>query len=198
MRHLTLYKLFHSDFGTLSKMAQYDSKLRRSLGNDVYLEILQKNDDYFLDLRKWTKSGEKLIPTTKGIRMSLECFVRLVRLRDVSQEFLDKVKTGAEVHEKLLVGGPIFIKIDSPFITIHIREYYVDNERKMRPGKKGIILKSREWNQLLQIVSQDMDGVIPGFSSMTPCYNSVDHSNLEGMMNCQVCNYFDACEFPED
>ena len=62
-------------------MAQCDNNLRRCLGSDVYLEVLQKTDEYFLELRKWNKSGEKLIPSTKGIRMSLECFFRLVRLR---------------------------------------------------------------------------------------------------------------------
>lgn len=137
-------------------------------------------------------------PTRKGIRMSVDCFVRLMRMEMLLQNLLDKMKAGEQVHERLTVGGPLFLKLDSPFLTIHLREYYKDDKDELRPARAGIVLKLRHWQKIIKLAGKELDAVIPNFSEMKPCYMENDHSNQEGMLNCFMCNYFDGCAFADD
>ena len=169
----------------------YELMMSRELGDDVRMEVFKQGDEYSIDIRRWTlDEHQKLKPTKKGLRLSLQCFIRLLRLRDDAQDMINKMKAGEHVDERVLVGGPVYMKINSPFITIHLREYYLDEEeKKIKPGRRGIILKMRQWQQMLAAAAV-MDAAIPGFSRMTPCYAETDHSNQEGMLACTICNYF--------
>lgn len=44
---------------------------------------------------------------------------------------------------------------------VHIREYYMDNEGKEQPGKKGIALTKEQWDAL----SQNMDRIEEALNS---------------------------------
>ena len=161
----------------------------RELGDDVRMEVLKEADQYSVDIRRWTlASNKRLIPTKKGIRLSLQCFVRLMWMRDQTQDMLEKVKSGAKIDERILVGRAIYLKFNSPFINIHLREYYQD-EDVIKPGCRGIILKLVQWEKLLT-ASNMMHLIIPGFSEMTPCYMNDDHNNQEGALACRNCNFF--------
>lgn len=167
----------------------YELKLSENLGDDVIMQVFLQNNEYTVDLRRWAPDkNKKLQPTKKGIRLSLQCFIRLVWMRERVQQFLDQMKAGHRIDEKLLVGGPVFVKLNSPFLTVHLREYYAEGN-KLKPGSKGIIIKLRHWQKILDI-AQDMDRVVPEFNSMKPCSFDGDHANQEGMLNCTICNYF--------
>ncbi|KAG7477071.1 hypothetical protein MATL_G00089300 [Megalops atlanticus] len=44
-------------------------------------------------------------------------------------------------------------------VLIDIREYWMDQEGEMKPGKKGISLNPEQWNQLKQQISEIDDAV---------------------------------------
>lgn len=180
---------------TKRKKIKYDCRYSEDLGDDVRMQIFLQENDYSVDIRKWaTVEGQKTA-TRKGIRMSLGCFVRLVWLQDTVQDRLDKIKSGEKVDEKILVGGPVFIQMSSPFLTVHVREFYTNGENKIKPGRRGIVMKLRQWQKMLTL-ARELDDVIPQFSEMKPCYYDTDHANQEGMMSCSTCSYFDEeCTF---
>ncbi|XP_006626799.1 SUB1 regulator of transcription b [Lepisosteus oculatus] len=44
-------------------------------------------------------------------------------------------------------------------VLIDIREYWMDQEGEMKPGKKGIALNPEQWNQLKEQISEIDDAV---------------------------------------
>uniref|UniRef100_A0A8B9BGF4 Activated RNA polymerase II transcriptional coactivator p15 n=2 Tax=Anser TaxID=8842 RepID=A0A8B9BGF4_9AVES len=47
-------------------------------------------------------------------------------------------------------------------VLVDIREFYVDKEGDMKPGRKGIALSAEEWNQLKKIIP-DIDAAVKIF-----------------------------------
>jgi len=189
-------KLQPHDASQKKQKITYEAKLYENLGDDLIMQVFLQDADYTIDLRHWAPDkNDELKPTKKGIRLSLQQFVRLVWMQKQVQKFLDKMKAGEYIDEKLLVGGPVFMKLISPFLTIHIREFYADGT-KLKPGWKGIIMRLRQWQKMLTLAKDKLEAVIPNFSQMKPCSFDTDHSNQEGMLNCPTCNYFDDdCDF---
>uniref|UniRef100_A0A8C2TFI4 Activated RNA polymerase II transcriptional coactivator p15 n=1 Tax=Coturnix japonica TaxID=93934 RepID=A0A8C2TFI4_COTJA len=47
-------------------------------------------------------------------------------------------------------------------VLVDIREFYMDKEGDMKPGRKGIALSAEQWNQLKEIVP-DIDAAVKKF-----------------------------------
>ncbi|XP_035425898.2 activated RNA polymerase II transcriptional coactivator p15-like [Cygnus atratus] len=47
-------------------------------------------------------------------------------------------------------------------VLVDIREFYVDKEGDMKPGRKGIALSAEQWNQLKKIIP-DIDAAVKIF-----------------------------------
>ena len=169
----------------------YEPELSENLGDALIMQIFLQNDVFTIDLRQWeTDCNGKLVPTKKGIQLSLQTFIRLLWLKGTVQNAIEDISAGHYIKEKLLVGGPVFMELNSPYPTVYLREY-VSQGGKIKPGWRGIFVKHKQWQKILEI-SKTLDSIISGFSSMQPCFFNCDHANQEGALACSTCNYF--CE----
>ena len=181
-----------TDAHPAKKPNTYQLKFCEDLGGNIRMQIFLQDDKYTVDIRRWVKpeDGADLKPSKKGIRLSIECFVRLVAMQERVQKFLDRMKNGEQLHKSLLVGGAVYLKLDSPFLTIHIREFYFDDDdSKIKPGQKGIILRLSQWQKIMTR-ARSLDTIVPNFSEMEPCFERDDHADREVVQACPVCNYF--------
>lgn len=115
---------------------------------------------YFLD-----KKQNKMVPGKKGITLSQLEWNKLVAIREhfQFQEIPKKIKVKREVNELPKEefdpeGNSFFdigrnrrvgLSIFDGKKMLNIREYYLDENNDMRPGKRGIALYEDEWMKLM-------------------------------------------------
>jgi hypothetical protein len=114
---------------------------------------------YFLDKKK------QLVPGKKGIALSQLEWNKLLAIREEIYfgEIPKKIKIEKQVNElpkeEFDAEGNLFFDIGrnrrvamSIFNgrkMLNIREYYLDENNDMRPGKRGIALYEEEWMKLM-------------------------------------------------
>ncbi|XP_010192610.1 PREDICTED: activated RNA polymerase II transcriptional coactivator p15-like, partial [Mesitornis unicolor] len=63
---------------------------------------------------------------------------------------------GSEEEGMFQIGKMRYVKVScfKGKALVDIREFYVDKEGSMKPGRKGIALSAEQWNQLKEIVPE--------------------------------------------
>ncbi len=175
----------------------YTTRFSQSLDGDVIMEALEKDGQISIDVRRWYKrsSDGELQPSRKGIRLSLERFVRLMWLQEQVSVIMDDIKAGERVDKSLIVGGAVRLQMSAPFWTVHIREYYRKSD-EVFPGRNGIVLKYGQWFKLLHLSQADghLESAVPEIKNVRPCYTHDDHQNVEGALACGECGFFTDAE----
>ena len=140
-----------------------------------------------VDISRWVQppeGGWKI--TKKGITMPLVRWVQLLARENYINNLLQDIKSGAMVDEKLHLGGPLMLKLCSPFWTLHLRQYYKDKKSgTIMPTRRGIVLNHLEWDVLLQQVTRIQEKM-PEIAGTHPCF--FDHDQEKGRMICAECS----------
>ncbi|NXC49732.1 TCP4 polymerase, partial [Penelope pileata] len=71
---------------------------------------------------------------------------------------------GSQEEGLFQIGKMRYIQVSSfkGMALVDIREFYVDKEGNMRPGRKGIALSGEQWNQLKEIIPE-VDAAVKKF-----------------------------------
>ena len=124
------------------------------LDNDRFATVGFFNNELRVNIRQYEKSKydtSKLFPTKTGISLLASEWQELVTHSEVICEELRK-NILAEYH----IGNEKYATIsrygDKGFVTISIRQHYTFDDGVRRPTKKGINLKKKEWNALVDII----------------------------------------------
>lgn len=152
------------------------------LGNNRYVQATEWKDQIRIDVREW-EMKDKLIPTKKGISLSLQRWKLLVD----SLEFLDR-SLDEQKDYKSHLGGNVYASIQANNNCINIRQFWLPpNQTEIVPTKKGICLRSSEYAKLKAAASMIGD-FVPELNAVVPCPYSSDHMNQLGFLRCPECN----------
>ncbi|KAG9488382.1 hypothetical protein GDO78_007931 [Eleutherodactylus coqui] len=80
-----------------------------------------------------------------------------------SKELVSSSSSGSEsdseVDQKIGKMRYVSVRDFKGKVLVDIREYFMDNQGEMKPGRKGISLNPEQWNQLKEQMS-DIDDAI--------------------------------------
>ncbi|NXN67437.1 TCP4 polymerase, partial [Himantopus himantopus] len=63
---------------------------------------------------------------------------------------------GSEEEDMFQIGKMRYVRVScfKGKVLVDIREFYIDKEGSMKPGRKGIALSAEQWNQLKEIIPE--------------------------------------------
>jgi Transcriptional Coactivator p15 (PC4) len=114
-------------------------------------------------------------------------WVHLTSLIDQIEESLNLLKMKQPVEMKLAIGGKWYVSVTSGYLCVDIREFYFHPVLGLRPTKKGIALRVKEFIALKDVIRL-IFVKYPILKTITPCYMQASHQNQEGMMTCSECS----------
>ena len=162
-----------------------------------FLTLTKWQDEDRIDIREWDETGT--YPSKKGISLPIRRWNTLCSMFEDVNEAREKMihkihkqyivfKPGNSVKVDLHIGGLVFVKAESGFPCIDIRQYWVpEGESVPKPTKKGISLCQEEWDSLV-LCQKKLNEEFPFIKEIPTCLESEDHQNQEGMLNCPECN----------
>ena len=114
-------------------------------------------------------------------------------LRGQINDIDDAVKTLCEdrlVKYQSHVGGGHYISVTSGYKCVDFRKFYVPyGQAEVKPTKKGIALRLREWDEMKRVVDAINDA-FPALATALPCYMEGDHANQMSALQCSECYPF--------
>lgn len=149
------------------------------------MSIEKEPKGYVIILRKsggGKKTSTLVIPPQRWANLKLQ-------MKSVC-EAMYKVKKGgvaAHVNEQLRVSGNLHISIESPYWYVDMRQYYLNSDGELKPGRNGVSLKFQEWSKLCYQGVEMVNFHAPEIADLQPCATRIDHSSQEGAMECSEC-----------
>lgn len=82
------------------------------------------------------------------------------------------------------------MSVTSGFQCVDFRQFYMPyGGVEVRPTKKGVALRIREWVEFLRVVELINDAY-PDLGTALPCYMEGDHANQMSALQCSECYPF--------
>ena len=147
------------------------------------LKVKPWNGNTRFDIREWN-SG---YPTRKGVSLPTLRWVSLTYATRFIDEALADLSKNREVKFEYHIGGNVYVTVDSPYRLVDIRQRFVDEEGVLRPTRRGVKLRLKEWASLKEAV-EAVKVVVPETAVLVPCSLQEDHSNQRGFLTCPECN----------
>jgi hypothetical protein len=159
---------------------------RFHLGRDRYVTSNTFNGVQYVHVRVHEIEGDKLIPTTVGIALTLHQWCEIVRCKnEVTQAIRES--TGDYMKH---IGSGKFVTLSTfgKYRNIHIRQYWVpENSTDPKPTKKGIALTVSEWETICEVFTK-LPEIVTELNNTRPCWAHDDHSNQQAALECTKCN----------
>ena len=130
-------------------------------------------------------STNKLYPSKRGVSFIPSTFSNFVMNLDEIDRNVRELNSDKSFEFRVHLGKGVFCTVTSGYYFINLRRYFLLNE-KLQPTKNGICLKISEWNCLKGFI-EDIKKTTPFLSGAAPCFYLTDHSNQEGVSNCNIC-----------
>lgn len=113
-------------------------------------------------------------------------------IQDEVSEKVDRLNKPGEFEYKSHLGGGLYCTVQSGCFSVHLRKYFVPNDKIYPiPTKKGIALSLAEWRKLI-VHLKTIREEFPDLSDAKPCYFDTFHSNQEAALSCRECYPFGA------
>ena len=128
------------------------------------------------------KTSTLVIPPQRWANLAL----RMQSVNDVIYK-VKKEGLSAHVKELLHISGNMYISIESPYWVVDMRQYYMDSEGELKPGRNGIALKFQEWSKLCYQGVEMVKCHAPDIAELQPCATRIDHQSQEAAMDCPEC-----------
>ena len=85
------------------------------------------------------------------------------------------------------IGGGQCVSVTSGYKCVDFRTFYVPfGQLDVRPTKKGIALRLREWANMRAIIDSINDD-FPTMAGAIPCYMQTDHQDVSTAISCGEC-----------
>lgn len=159
-----------------------------ALSDEKFLEVNLLEGHLLVDIRKWFKNKQgELRPTKKGISLTPVTWMTMLHQAETISDIVTKIKNKEEIHEKFHLSHGVFVQMDAPYWTVHLRQHFMGKDGIIKPTYKGVILTHREWDALLQHAAE-VEQRVPELSQFSLCITADDHQNQEGAFSCKECN----------
>jgi len=143
-----------------------------------------------IHIREYKTENGQTFTTKKGVSFTK---VRWTKFRGQIDEIDSKVellKRNQHVDYSHHIGAKYYVTISTGIKCVNFRRYFMPkNSGKKRPTRSGIALRLEEWETLVSKID-DLHRQLPELSVASPCYNSLDHLNQTGYLNCRECSSF--------
>ncbi|XP_071094547.1 uncharacterized protein [Haliotis cracherodii] len=159
------------------------------LGNDVFVVASTWRGVLKIHVREYRRSGEKYIPTKRGITLTLQRWNELVSNRSRIEETIEGGEGGEGGEFKCHLGGNVYANMQSDYPGLDIRKWYWNGEEDtIKPySRPGIKLLPNQLESLLHCFIALPD-YVPELNITVPCYMEADHMNQMGYYMCSECN----------
>ena len=98
------------------------------------------------------------------------------------EKAVNKSTSQEDIDFKLHIGGNIFICVTTGILCIDMRQWYMNKQSALRPGRTGIALKISELAKLYELIPEMM---ARSYKLRTAIVCS--HDNQEGQWTCTEC-----------
>ena len=159
-----------------------------SIGGQWYVVGQKFQGELYMHIREYTDNRKKLIPTKKGICLTLPQWKELQLSLSRIAEDVHKVKQSAEIKTTWHLGNNWIVTVDSRYPGLDIRKFWLPPAAgDIHPTKKGIHLTFEEFEKL-KLVFDVLPMFVPEVEDVMPCYMQDDHNNQMGALRCKECN----------
>ncbi len=122
------------------------------LGHGLRVEACVYKGENRIDIRQWDEETQKR--TTRGISITTEQWLELLKMTDQLNVDMQRVKGGKDICKAYELPGSVYATIQSPYRVYHIRKWYRDANNELKPGRQGITLREPEWQHLHDLKDQ--------------------------------------------
>ena len=99
------------------------------------------------------------------------------------KELIENKYVKLETH----IGGLWYVSVTTGFKCVDIRKFYIPyGTNEPKPTRDGIALRLQEWQTFREIAKQ-LHVDKPELDEIVPCFQQIDHQNLQGAMSCPEC-----------
>jgi hypothetical protein len=152
------------------------------LGENRFLIVKKTKDVYCITITD-TKAP-------KSAEFSAVRWASFTRCIDIIDENVKCLRERQNVNYLNHIGGGWYVSVTTGVRCVDIRKFYeLLGQLQPRPTKTGFALRLPEWETLKAIIPK-LHTDFPELATTTPCYLGLDHSNLEGMLQCPECTPF--------
>ena len=160
------------------------------LQEDVYVVAKEFKKNMYIHIRHYDETGQKKIPTKKGVTLNLSRWLFLENKRDGLNDIYMKSLAGEEDEIYTMhLGGGVYITINPKYPTVDIRHFWkpLDSDKPVAT-RKGVALNKHKWNRLCDTI-QVMREFVPELDQTCICYYS--HQNELESISCKECSPFE-------
>ena len=136
-------------------------------------------------LKKW--DGEKVL--NKGVRLNLSRFIMILHNVEAINQTLQKIIEGESVKTKIHIGGGYYLSCNTPYKTVGIRLWKLNNSGELYPTNEGQTLKQKEWLEFIKIANEYYASKIEIFTHV-PCLLQQDKPGHNKIL-CPECSVED-------
>ena len=153
------------------------------LGNNRFVQASEWKDEIHIDVREWEIKDGKQMPKKKGISLRLHRWKMFVDILEFLDQSLDEKREYAT-----RLRGNVYSTVKASGICVDLRQHWLPPiQTDVVPTKKGITLRSGEYDKLKDVASVICD-FVPELNSAVPCSYRSDHMNQLGFLSCPECN----------
>lgn len=168
----------------------YDGRCFIHLLGDVYVVAKEFKNKMIIHIRHYDETGERKIPTKKGVALNLSRWLLLEEKKDEIDNMFMKTQSAEEEQAYTVhLGGVVYVTVDPKFPTVDIRHFWQpSNVDKPIPTRKGVALNKQKWKRLCDTI-QIMREFVPELKTTCVCYYS--HPNELEALSCKECYPFE-------
>ena len=152
----------------------------------LVFSIEKEPTGYVMVLRKFgggKKCSMLVIPPQRWVNLVLQ----MQSVNDAINKVRKEGDGGVQVKELVAISGNLHVSIETPYWVADLRQYYMDKEGVLKPGRNGVPLKFHEWSKLCYQCVEMVKVHAPEVAELQPCATRVDNNNQEGVMECAEC-----------
>ena len=169
----------------------------KHVGGEKYLIVNTYRGQIRVHVRQFAsrENGSKMYPTKVGVAMSAVRFANLMEKEhwitgrveaDLTEENGEHVSDTTMWH----IGGGLYAVVNKEFKLVHLRQYWnPPGTSDICPTKVGVAIKLDQWYALVEDFKQIRER-FQELKDAKVCYQSDDHANQMGYMECLECTPF--------
>lgn len=155
---------------------------RYCIGENRYVKVKKQNGDPSIII---FEEG-----TEKSVTFPVQRWAQFVHCMSQVDDSIKSLREQQQyVKHQQHIGGRWFVCVTTGYRCVDIRQFYDKEGEGLKPTKKGIAIRLHEWDKLKNLINQ-IHVKYPKIAAAQPCSYGLDHSNLQGALNCFECNPF--------
>ena len=125
--------------------------------------------------------------SSKKVEIPAKRWVALTRHIDNIDRAVKEMVENKYVKLETHIGGLWYVSVTTGFRCVDLRKFFIPyGTCEPKPTRDGIALRLPEWQMFKEIVKQ-LHVDKPELNDIVPCFEQLDHQNLDGAMSCPEC-----------